>query len=79
MKFSHLALSLNLILVSACSQAEPPATANKAVAASATSAKVEEAIRASLKQAIPDAKLPPLNPVWQVYMRLKPKVMVRHI
>jgi len=62
MKFSHLALSLNLILVSACSQAEPPATANKAVAASATSAKVEEAIRASLKQAIPDAEITSVKP-----------------
>lgn len=62
MKFSHLALSLNLILVSACSQAEPPATANKAVAASATSAKVEEAIRASLKQAIPDAQITSIKP-----------------
>jgi thiol:disulfide interchange protein DsbC len=62
MKFSHLALSLNLILVSACSQAEAPATTNKVSVASATPTKVEEAIRSSLKQAIPDAEITSVKP-----------------
>ena len=62
MKFSHLALSLNLILVSACSQAEAPATTNKVSVTSATPTKVEEAIRSSLKQAIPDAEITSVKP-----------------
>ncbi|WP_297925627.1 DsbC family protein [uncultured Agitococcus sp.] len=60
-KFSHLALSLSLVMTSACSQAEPPVAADnkKAVTtvSSAEQSKVEEVIRANLKSAIPDAEI----------------------
>lgn len=59
MKFSHLALSVSLVMMSACSQAEPPA--NKTVLPE-THAQAEAAIRASLKQAIPDAEITKVKP-----------------
>jgi len=59
MKFSHLALSVSLVMISACSQAEPPA--NKTVQPAAN-AQAEAAIRASLKQAIPDAEITQVKP-----------------
>jgi hypothetical protein len=59
MKFSHLALSVSLVMMSACSQAEPPA--NKTVLPE-THAQAEAAIRASLKQAIPDAEITQVKP-----------------
>jgi hypothetical protein len=60
MKFHRLLLPNALLMISACSQAEPPATAMmKAANASATSVlqKEEDIIRASLKKAIPDAEI----------------------
>jgi len=64
MKISHLVLSLTLALTSACSQAEPPVvqTNTATTAVSANSAKAEEAIRASLKNAIPDAEITSVKP-----------------
>lgn len=52
MKFHRLLLPAALLIVSACSQAEPPASAN-----SPSLQKAEETIRASLKNAIPDAEI----------------------
>ncbi|MBK7299253.1 MAG: thioredoxin fold domain-containing protein [Moraxellaceae bacterium] len=62
MKFSHLALSLSLILVSACSQAEPPIISKAVAGGTTTPANVEQAIRASLKQAIPDTEITSVKP-----------------
>ena len=60
MKFAHLVLPVSLLMVSACSQAEPPLTMGAtatSTAQTAVSASVETAIRNSLKQAIPDAEI----------------------
>lgn len=65
MKFARLLLPSALLLMSACSQAEPPAAganlpgANPSVASAAApiNAQTEAAIRNSLKLAIPDAEI----------------------
>lgn len=62
MKFSHLALSVSLVMMSACSQAEPPVSKMEAIVAPAAQAQAEAAIRASLKQAIPDAEITQVKP-----------------
>ena len=60
MKFHRLLLPTALLMISACSQAEPPVAfmkdANAAIDTS-VSAKEQDIIRASLKKAIPDAEI----------------------
>ncbi|MCP5175300.1 MAG: DsbC family protein [Moraxellaceae bacterium] len=63
MKFAHLTLMMGLALTSACSQAEPPMVSkNTSVVAATTPANVEETIRNTLKQAIPDAEILSITP-----------------
>jgi thiol:disulfide interchange protein DsbC len=60
MKFHRLLLPTALLMISACSQAEPPVNMMKETSAtgpSAVSQKEEDIIRASLKKAIPDAEI----------------------
>lgn len=56
MKFQRVLLPIVLLMMSACTQAEPPVTN------SSLSPKVEETIRASLKNAIPDAEITSIKP-----------------
>ncbi len=55
MIFPRLLLPTALLMMSACSQAEPPASGAKAATSAAVSQKEQDIIRASLKRAIPDA------------------------
>lgn len=57
MKFARLLLPSALLMISACSQAEPPAANAKAAVSAPVSSQAEAAIRNSLKQAIPDAEI----------------------
>ncbi|PTQ89091.1 thioredoxin fold domain-containing protein [Agitococcus lubricus] len=58
MKLSPFVLPLALLMVSACSQAEPPTTVTKtAISADANMPQIEAAIRGSIKEAIPDAEV----------------------
>jgi thiol:disulfide interchange protein DsbC len=56
MKFHRLLLPTMLLMMSACSQAEPPVGATKTANAAVTQ-KEQDVIRASLKLAIPDAEI----------------------
>lgn len=63
MKFQRLLSPMVLLMMSACSQAELPVTATTAQpVATVTSAKADEVIRASLKNAIPDAEITSIKP-----------------
>ena len=60
MKFHRVLLPTALLMISACSQAEPPVNMMKsahAVGNSAVSKKEQDIIRSSLKKAIPDAEI----------------------
>ena len=59
MKFHRLLLPSALLVISACSQAEPPVNTAQAVNVmnGSVSAKEEDIIRSSLKMAIPEAEI----------------------
>lgn len=60
-RLSRLVLSLALVAVSACSQAEPP-LANANTTATQTPANVEKTIRDALAQAVPDIHIVSIKP-----------------
>lgn len=57
MKFHRLLLPTALLMMSACSQAEPPVSGAKTATNAAVSQKEQDIIRSSLKVAIPDAEI----------------------
>lgn len=59
MKFQRLLLPMALLMVSACSQAEPPVPS---ATTGVLSQKIEESIRTSVRKAIPDAEITSIKP-----------------